>query len=96
VNYDECAIAINPSIEDGKRTVSLAMSIQFTDLSGTVYYWYPYGNNPTWTTSASLASFTIPTQNEVTEFKFSSVPESYMVSPLLSNGNVAIFEETLP
>jgi hypothetical protein len=71
------------------------MSIQFTDLSGTVYYWYPYGNNPTWTTTASLASFSIPTQNRVAEFKFGSTPQNYMVSPLLSDGNLAIFEKTL-
>jgi hypothetical protein len=50
-NFDECAVAIDPSIDDGTNSALLSMSVQFTDVSGTVYYWYPYGDNPRWTTT---------------------------------------------
>jgi hypothetical protein len=91
-NYDECAFAISPIIEDGKRTVTLGITIKFTDLQGKSMYWYPYGNNPVWT--ANNYEIAIPTNDELPEFTFGSMKTDGMISPRLEDGSIAIFENT--
>jgi hypothetical protein len=99
-NYDECAVAISPIIGDDaseyiKRSVNVGMSIKFTNLSGTVSYWYPLGNTPGWTTNALYSSFTIPSE-DLFEFKFGSIRENYIVSPRMADGSPAIFDTAAP
>lgn len=92
-NMSEGLVRISPNISFdllGPPPLTLAMSISWTELSGTIKYWDANANIPNWTTDNSKEYFDIRV-NATSEFEFGS-STGIMPAPMEESGIPAIFE----